>query len=94
MAEVRDRPGGGVRLAIWLTLCVAAAAHGLIQWAFAPTIQTFCLTQLGVSLVLGLTAATVLRTDAGWTLAGLFLNLMLSVAGFLAGAAIMIAGFH
>ena len=93
MAEVQGRWASGARLAIWLTLCTLGAVHGLVQWAFLPTIQTFCLTQLGVSLALGL-AATVLRPDAGWTLGGLFLNLVLSVVAFYAGAAVMIAGFH
>ena len=93
MAEAQGRRGGGIRLAIWLILCVAAAAHGVVQWAFVPTLQALCLTQLGVSLALGLVAATVLRPDAGWTLAGLFLNLTLSIAGFFAGAYIMVAGF-
>ena len=94
MVEARDGPRGGVRLAIWLTLCVAAAAHSVVQWAFMPTVLTLCLAQLGVTLVLVLAAATVLRPGAGWTLAGLFLNLVLSIAAFFAGAALMVAGFH
>ena len=65
MGEVRNRPSGGIRLAIWLALCVASAVHGVVQWTFEPTLQTFCLAQLGVSLALGLAAGIVLRPDAG-----------------------------
>jgi len=94
MTEVQDRPGGVVRFAIWLALCGLAALHVLVPMMVAPTIQALCLGQLAVSLVLGLTGALALRVGAGWTLAGLFLNLMLSVAAFYCGAAIIIAGFH
>jgi hypothetical protein len=94
MTEVQGRRGGGARLAIWLTLCGLGALHVFVPLMVAPTLQALCLGQLAVSLALGLTGALALRLGAGWTLGGLFVNLALSVVVLLAGAAMVVAGFH
>ena len=87
----RSAPGRG-RSALWFAACAATALHGLALWAYWSP-RALMLSQLGVSLAL-VALALVLRPGLGRTLAGLAVNLVFSIVAMLAGAAIVVAGFH
>lgn len=91
MDAVRGKASGRGKTTLWFVACLATAVHGLALWAYW-TPQAPLLSQLGVSLALVVLAA-IIRPGLGRTLIGLALNLGLSIAAMLAGAAIVVAGF-
>lgn len=92
MEAVRTKTPGRSKLALWFAACLATALHGLALWAYwSPYAPVW--SQLGVSFAL-VVLAVILRPGLGRTLAGLALNLAVSIVAMMAGAVIVVAGFH